>query len=615
MNDKSDITLNSEERIQGKKLKPTVAPEKKKDVDLKNTLYDNIINAGMNSVLNLSAIESFSQASSNRNTIYNLIDTMCEDPRISGVVEAYAEDATETNDAGDVVWVESDDPEVTDYVEFCLDSMNVNKNIYKWVYSLCKYGDLYLRLYRESDYEDPLFGKKKKSLKEAVKIVSYKPDDRYVHYMEMVPNPAEMFELTRFGKTIGYVKAPVQNEVVQPAEVNSFMNYVYRFKKEDVTLYPATEFVHAAIEDGVSREQEKVNIFLDDVSYQNNEKALEYSVRRGNSLLADVYTDWRNLSLMEASVLLNRVTKSSIVRLINVEVGDMPKENVSKTLNGVKRMIEQKSAINQGNSMSEYTNPGPVENNVYVPTHDGIGAITTTQVGGDVDVKSLADLDYYLNKLYGGLRTPKQYFNWTDDSTGFNGGTSLSIISSPFAKMIKRIQNTIIQCLTDAVNLMILDQGLDAYINKFRIRMLPPTTQEELDRRENMSGKVQLSSDIMGMLSEIENSESRLKILKSLLQNIVDDNEIISIIQQEIDKIEHDNTVEKEREEMVEETPPEKSRDEIDLDFSRPRDDSSFDLDMSVDTTEEVPEPENNFSNEVILPTPAELDTDLTTSD
>jgi hypothetical protein len=51
--------------------------------------------------------------------------------------------------------------------------------------------------------------------------------------------------------------------------------------------------------------------------------------------------------------------------------------------------------------MTEYTNPGPIENNIYVPTHEGIGAITTSQIGGDVDVKSLADLSYYQDKLFG----------------------------------------------------------------------------------------------------------------------------------------------------------------------------------------------------------------------
>ena len=200
--------------------------------------------------------------------------------------------------------------------------------------------------------------------------------------------------------------------------------------------------------------------------------------------------------------------------------------------------IEQKSAINEGNSLSEYTNPGPIENNVYVPTNQGKGAITTTQVGGDVNVGDLVDLDYFKNKFFGAMRVPKQYFGDTDDGAGFNGGQSLSIISSRYAKMIKRIQNTVIQAITDIINLQLIDKNLDSYVNKFTIHMLPPTTQEEIDRRANLSSKVQVASDIMTILSEVENATTKLKILKSLLSNIITDGEIIELIQGEIDRLE-----------------------------------------------------------------------------
>jgi hypothetical protein len=67
--------------------------------------------------------------------------------------------------------------------------------------------------------------------------------------------------------------------------------------------------------------------------------------------------------------------------------------------------------LSAGGSLQEYTNPGPIENNVYIPTHEGVGVITTTEVGGNPDVKSILDVDYYLNQFYGGLRVPKQYFS------------------------------------------------------------------------------------------------------------------------------------------------------------------------------------------------------------
>lgn len=534
-NNIEDSVYLTDDSIYGNKIKKVTPEGKESDVGISDVMYDNIIQSGINSTIDLSGINSLSQQATTRNEMYNIYDTMCEDGQISAVIKTYAEDATQRNAEGNIVWATSNDSNIAYLINYYIDSLNIDKNIYKWAYSLCKYGDLYIRLYRESEYDDAIFGKKNRNLTEDVKIKAFKKNDKYAHYVEMVTNPAEMFELTKFGKTVGFIKSPVDGVIVRSQNNIDFMNYAYKFKRNDITIYPPTEFVHAAIEDNVSRYEESVNIFLNDSDYDNDNNAYSYTVKRGQSLLSNVYKIWRELQLLEASVLLNRVTKSSIVRLINVEVGDMPKENVAKTLMGIKQMIEQKAAINKGSGMSEYTNPGPIENNVYVPTHDGVGAISTTQIGGDVDVKSLADLEWYLNKLYGSLQVPKNFFSQNDDAAGFNGGQSLTIISSRYAKTVKHIQNILTQLLKDIFNLILLDKGLDSYINNFQVHIQPPVTQEDIDRMENQSTKVQLSRDIMDMLSDIEDAPARLKILKSLLKNIVTDPDIITELDEQIE--------------------------------------------------------------------------------
>lgn len=534
-NNIEDSVYLTDDSIYGNKIKKVTPEGKESDVGISDVMYDNIIQSGINSTIDLSGINSLSQQATTRNEMYNIYDTMCEDGQISAVIKTYAEDATQRNTEGNIVWATSNDSNIAYLINYYIDSLNIDKNIYKWAYSLCKYGDLYIRLYRESEYDDAIFGKKNRNLTEDVKIKAFKKNDKYAHYVEMVTNPAEMFELTKFGKTVGFIKSPVDGVIVRSQNNIDFMNYAYKFKRNDITIYPPTEFVHAAIEDNVSRYEESVNIFLNDSDYDNDNNAYSYTVRRGQSLLSNVYKTWRELQLLEASVLLNRVTKSSIVRLINVEVGDMPKENVAKTLMGIKQMIEQKAAINKGSGMSEYTNPGPIENNVYVPTHDGVGAISTTQIGGDVDVKSLADLEWYLNKLYGSLQVPKNFFSQNDDAAGFNGGQSLTIISSRYAKTVKHVQNILTQLLKDIFNLILLDKGLDSYINNFEVHIQPPVTQEDIDRMENQSTKVQLSRDIMDMLSDIEDAPARLKILKSLMKNIVTDPDIIKELDEQIE--------------------------------------------------------------------------------
>lgn len=551
-NNKTGKPFENRPDLYAREITNVPKPEKNIGIDTDDILFWDLASVQA-SQIDMSEIEKFTNIADNRNQLYSLIDQMAADSRIASALEIYSEDSTEKNAQGKIVWAESNDSSITKYINFLLSQLNVDKNIYKWVYSLCKYGDLYIRLFRESQIEDDLFsdgqGKDKnerETLNEEVKVKVFSKNDKFIHYVEMVANPAEMFELTKFGKTYAYIQAPsaLTSEYEYKGEESWLMNsqsiYRYKFKRDDVSIYQATEFVHACLEDDPSRFPETVSIFRTQEDYDSDseEASLNYSVRRGSSLLSNIFKLWRELMLLENAVLLNRITKSSIVRLIQVEIGDMPKERVSAHLQGIKSLIEQKASINVGNKMSEYTNPGPIENNIYVPTRNGQGVITTNQIGGDVDVKSLADLDYFLNKIYGALRIPKQYMGDTDDSTGFNGGTALSLISSSFAKMVKRIQTTIIQSVTDMINLLLLDKGQSDYVGKYSIHMVEPMTEEDRNRQENLSSEIQMASDIMNLLGDIDDPIIKLKMLKALLSNSITNDEVMDLIQQQIDELE-----------------------------------------------------------------------------
>lgn len=549
----------SKSSLIGNQAKPVVLDSTTKlDIDTNKVLIDNIIEAGLQSKLDISAIDRFTSISNARDQVYQLIDTMCNDSAVSAIVRTYTDDVCEMADNGHIVWCESSDPNISRFVNYLLNIMNVDKQIGKWVYCLIKYGDVYLRLYRESDYHDVLFNRvdrTKQALNEAVNLSIHSTNDNYSYYIEMVPDPSTMFELTRHGQTFGYIETPNKpNNFDATSYVggttgmmsgNSNGAYTFAYKTSDVNIYQADDFVHAALEDNISRFPETVDLFYETLEDTKDLKrktgsntgtgSQSYTVRRGKSLLYDSYKIWREKALLEASVLLSRVTRSGIVRKVAVEVGDMPKEQVQQTLRRVKELFEQRSAYVEGGSMSEYTNPSPVENFIYYATHNGQGNITVESVGGDFDPKQLTDLDWWNNKFYASYGIPKQYFGWTEDGAGFNGGSSLSIISSVYAKGVKRIQNTILQAITDAINLILLNKGCKAYLNNFVLRMQAPITLEEQTFRSNFSDRVTAISNVNSLFSDVEDKARRLTILKSLVGSLHLGDEIVAEIQKEIE--------------------------------------------------------------------------------
>lgn len=522
------------------------------DIDVKKTLVDNIIDAGLSSKLDIAKLENFTSISNSRDQIYQLIDTMAQDSSVSAILKTYAENICEPSDNGHVIWAESNDPNISRFVNYILNTMNADKNMYGWAYTLVKYGDIYLRLFRESDYKDDLFKSENidivsssrsrltedfeasEKLDEAVKLHMHPVYDPYSYYVEAIDDPGTMFELTKFGKTYGYIETPNDSNDLDATSTVSGMamsgTYNFKMKSADVNVYQADDFVHGCLEDNFTRYPETVELFIN----EDGTKSQAYRVRRGKSLLYDNYKVWRERSLLENAALLNRITRSSIVRKVGVEVGDMPKEQVQATLRRVKEMMEQKGAINVGNSMSEYNNPGPIENNIYFATHGGQGNITIEAVGGDVDVKNLADLDFWNNKFYSAYGVPKQYYGWTDDAQGFNGGSSLAILSSEFAKAVKRVQNALIQMLTDAINLFLLNKGCKSYLNNFTLKMKAPVTQEEIDYRNELTNKINAISNLQGLFTDVEDKPRRLRILKALIASLNCGDEINAEIDAEI---------------------------------------------------------------------------------
>ena len=145
---------------------------------------------------------------------------------------------------------------------------------------------------------------------------------------------------------------------------------------------------------------------------------------------------------------------------------------------------------------------------------------------------------------------------------------------------------------------MLLDKGLKIYVNDFTLKMQPPTTQEEIDRRDNLSAKVAITRDIKSLIDEnVTNDEINLKVLKSLLSGVVTDQDIINLIQEQINDLEKGE----------EQTPEEDNESET---FTQEPEFNDLSSEIGIET-EETPEAistsEEESTSETTLPTPEEL--------
>lgn len=507
----------------------------KKNNDDENNLYFNIdknvdtIRDSNDDLLNMNEINKFRLLKSNRNEKFNSFDLMSQDSRVASILNMYADDCTQYNQSSKIIWAESSDQNCADFVNRLIDNLQLNKHAWSHIYSLCKYGDLYLELFYDEEKINNTNGTNN----------YFRPNGSTIEErIEMVRNPGSMFDLISHGKTSFYVKVN-SNEENYEAISQGMQMYQNSSKPEDNCLYPPDKFIHISLNDAFNR-------FTNKYILQNTEtgKDEEFDIKEGTSILANAFKTWSELNLLEDSVLLNRLSKSAIIRLIQIEVGNTEGEDVQEVLKSLRDKISRSRYFDKTTGdFKNQANPGPLENIIYHATHKGNGAITHSTIGGDVNVKDLADVDYFLEKFAQSFPIPVAYLKQkNDDGGGLSAGTSLTKFDAKYGRTLKRIQSAYISGIIDLINVYAYKKGLSDYMNMFTIKMVSPSAVEDNERDEKLKNHTDMIRDIMQVINdqdEAYNPQTKKKMIAYLAQSLLQDQGLTDILQEDLNENEH----------------------------------------------------------------------------
>lgn len=263
-----------------------------------------------------------------------------------------------------------------------------------YAYCLCLYGDIYLETFMNTSNSGTKPTLLLEPLKQNQNIRTQKEikGAKLVRYIEKVPNPADVYDLQFKGKTAGFVRSESENDFKNSLDNNV---YTYTAASTDLDILSPTKFVHICLSPNINRFPEKFTLIqktekekelkdgtIDGSDLEGGNSSLTFTVKTGQSILENVYGAYQTLKLKEESVLLERITKSSITRIIQVELGDMPESQKRKKLQLIKDQIEQQLELNkQLGTVQSRAGAQPIENIIYTSTKDGKGAISTVNVG------------------------------------------------------------------------------------------------------------------------------------------------------------------------------------------------------------------------------------------
>lgn len=505
--------------------------------------------------IDLSGLRDLMALKTDRNEQYKAYEEMVADGRIGAAVEMYANDTVQYGPDGRIIWVESEEKDVAEYGNKLIEDLGIEQNIWSWAYCMWLYGDVYLELFENTS----TLGNKPTLITEPVNHnANYQKqvdiEGAYLErYIEKVPNPADIYDLQYKGKTSGYVKS---REQLTPSYKNN-MNIYSISSTQKVDILSPMKYVHLCLSPNITRFPEQFSIIKEDtdkidtnnpnVKNGNAEQIQEnatYTVLRGQSMLENVYSSYQSLKLKEDSILLERITKASITRIIQIELGDMPESQKDRVLRDLKEQIEQQLNMNKlTGDIQSRANASPTENIIYTTTKNGKGVINTVNIGGEVDLGNLDDVTQSENKVYGALQANKAALGADMDGTGLSNGGSLTELNAIYARRIMRGQTAIIKGVETLINIFAIKEGLAlTHVNNFTVRMVKPVTSEDTRRDELLSNKIRNVGDLLNLINDKEMVDTvpRLKIIAQLMVDYLSQQEIADILNEVLEEKEEE---------------------------------------------------------------------------
>lgn len=239
----------------------------------------------------------------------------------------------------------------------------------------------------------------------------------------------------------------------------------------------------------------------------------------GQSILKPIFRVYRQLSMLEDSVIIYRIVRAPERRVFYIDVGNMNQQQVKRYLESIKNEIRQKripgTSNNQKDTVDGQFDPASIQEDYFFPvTAGGKGSRVETLPGGAEDFGTNL-LKTFTEKIFRGLRIPTSYMGGSGgtDPQYNDGKVGIAYIEElRFANFISRLQDRLNE---------IYDQEFKVYLKVCGLRIDDEVFQIKLPDPANFAlyRQAALDADLISSFQNIQENDflSRRFILKRYL--------------------------------------------------------------------------------------------------
>lgn len=452
----------------------------KDSIDSRDDKLERVFTSRENNIL--SSLREFSNSRLERLKDYR---EMLKDGITLSAVELISEDASLIDqDTGLAAWVESsDNPDFAEMMtDFLRNKLHINDIIYPLAFNIVAFGECFLN----TNYSN----------------IEYRKEYNVGDYFT-IAEPEDVVHIYRYGVPLGYLYRP------QEKDKSSII-------VDNDKLLPERSYIH----------------FISDRANIDKLTSDAY-VQYGASFLEAARPYYKQRQLLDDLLILARLTRSSFYRLFSVDVGAASSQDTARMMNELKRAVSSKQSINVSTEVfSSRSSPILTGGNVYFPTRNGQGAVTVQEVGGEVNVSALADIDYFDDRYYGALKVPKQFLGQSDEAPGGLGDTTLTQLDIRYARTVKRCQRIIKSGIRDLIYWYCSIHNI--LPPSFTVEMPRILTAEDTRLSDIQKAEIETTTSILDLVKNVDENilenSNKQKLVAALLNRVSNDEDIIDAL-------------------------------------------------------------------------------------
>ena len=368
-------------------------------------------------------------------------EAMDMDPILSSALDIYADESTVKDADGDTLTITSPNDEIRKVLRnLFYDVLNIDYNLWPWIRNACKYGDFYLHL--DVEEEIGIVNVTPVSAYEIRRDEGFDPGNPYAHKFTM--------ENTHGGGNNQWSGGGGGN----PTEFESF------------------EIAHFRL--------------LSDTNF------LPY----GKSMIEGARKIYKQLTLMEDAMLIQRIMRAPERRIFKIDVGNIPPAEVDNHIQNIINKMKKVPYIDEktGDYNLKFNMQNMIED-FFLPVRGGESGTNIESLPGLSSDGAIEDIDYLKNKLFSALKIPKAFLGYDE---GVEGKATLAAEDVRFARTIERIQKIFVSELTKIAIVHLFSQGFkDEDLVGFELNLTNPSLIYEKQKVETLNEKIGLASSML----------------------------------------------------------------------------------------------------------------------